>query len=381
MTYYLLPRTSISLYKCIEYIEQEALPESVLSNSLAFYLYEIKERLDSQAKEWDIFKKYTNPYEYINTVVPTYKKCVAKYKCLSRSYFKMIEMIHTFNLLFASSSIQSFHLAEGPGGFIEALADIRRSPTDKYTGMTILDDKNDNNIPAWKKTDIFLRQHPNVCIETGEDKTGDILSLANFRYCAEKYKSSMELITADGGFDFSVDFNKQENSIAKLLFAQTCFALTMQKKNGAFILKIFDCFMQHTVDILYLLSSFYEKVYVFKPNTSRYANSEKYIICKGFLFKDATDFYPFLEAAFAKMAASNSEYVANFLNIIPNSYFTNKLEEYNAFFGEKQIENIQNTITIIEDKNRQYKIDALIQANIQKCVQWCNKYNIETNVF
>ena len=30
----------------------------------------------------------------------------------------------------------------------------------------------------------------------------------------------MHLLTADGGFDFSVDFNKQEISIAKLLFAQ-----------------------------------------------------------------------------------------------------------------------------------------------------------------
>ncbi|NBQ09754.1 MAG: hypothetical protein EBU47_09615, partial [Betaproteobacteria bacterium] len=122
-------------------------------------------------------------------------------------------------------------------------------------------------------------------------------------------------------------------------------------------------------------------VYIFKPNTSRYANSEKYIICKDFLFKDSTEFYPHLDSAFEKMSAANSEYVANFLNTSPNSYFTNKLEEYNAFFGEKQIENIQNTITIIEDKNRQYKIDALIQANIQKCVQWCHKYNIETNVF
>ena len=42
------------------------------------------------------------------------------------------------------------------------------------------------------------------------------------------------------GFDFSVDFNQQEKMSAKLIFAQICYALIMQKKGGHFILKFFD---------------------------------------------------------------------------------------------------------------------------------------------
>ena len=72
----------------------------------------------------------------------------------------------------------------------------------------------------------------------------------------------MDLITADGGFDFSIDFNNQEVQIAKLLFAQVCFAITMQKQGGTFILKLFDCFMQHSIDIIYILSSFFQMHYV-----------------------------------------------------------------------------------------------------------------------
>ena len=56
----------------------------------------------------------------------------------------------------------------------------------------------------------------------------------------------------------------------------------MQKKEGHFILKIFDIFSKTTLDILYLLSSVYKQVYIVKPNTSRLANSEKYIVCKNF---------------------------------------------------------------------------------------------------
>jgi 23S rRNA U2552 (ribose-2'-O)-methylase RlmE/FtsJ len=284
MTYYLLPKSSPLIYKYITCIEQESPPVPIISNSLSEYLYETKKKLDEREKEWDVFKKYTNPYEYIHTPIPFKKKCISKYKPLSRSYFKMIEMVNTFNLYYDTKPIKSFHLAEGPGGFIEAMAGLRKCPNDTYIGMTIIDDNQDPNIPGWKKTESFLRQNKNVYIETASDKTGNILSLDNLVYCKDKYASSMDLITGDGGFDFSMDFNNQEIHIAKLLFGQIAYAVTMQKKGGSFILKIFDSFMQHTIDLLYILSSFYEKVYIMKPNTSRYANSERYIVCKDFIF-------------------------------------------------------------------------------------------------
>jgi 23S rRNA U2552 (ribose-2'-O)-methylase RlmE/FtsJ len=455
MTYYLLPKSSPLLYKYITCIEKDCPPIPIISNSLSEYLYETKKKLDEREKEWDVFKKYTNPYEYIHTPIPfttlknsngtsftcstklpvtisndalmerpnsnlhgykptkimnspwsttdkdlypshegvdsnlyrLKKKCISKYKPLSRSYFKMIEIVNTFNLYYDAKPIKSFHLAEGPGGFIEAMAGLRKCPHDIYIGMTIVDDNQDPNIPGWKKTESFLRQNKNVYIETGSDKTGNILSLENFVYCKDTYASSMDLITGDGGFDFSIDFNNQEIHIAKLLFGQIAYAVTMQKKGGSFILKIFDSFMQHTIDLLYILSSFYEKVYIMKPNTSRYANSERYIVCKDFIFSSCEKFYPFIYKAFEKML-SNDLYIHRFINI-PLSYcFTSKLEEYNAIIGQQQIENIHYTISLIENKHKQEKIDNLIRVNIQKCIQWCTKYNISyhpiitnTNVF
>jgi 23S rRNA U2552 (ribose-2'-O)-methylase RlmE/FtsJ len=283
--------------------------------------------------------------------------------------------------------INTFHLAEGPGGFIEALVGLRKCSLDNYVGMTILDNNNDSNIPAWKKSEYFLKHNKNVFIEKGVDNTGNILSLENFEYCKDKYASKMDLVTADGGFDFSIDFNNQEINISRLLFAQVSFALIMQKKGGSFILKIFDSFMQHTIDILFILSSFYEKVYIIKPQTSRYANSEKYIVCKGFLFSKIDNYYNLLYNAFEKMLSSQ-EYIRRFINInIPLSFIV-RLEEYNAIFGQQQIENIYYTLSLIKNKNKQEKIDNLIKMNIQKCILWCIKYNIpynqinnDTNIF
>jgi 23S rRNA U2552 (ribose-2'-O)-methylase RlmE/FtsJ len=360
-------------------------PSPIISNSLSFYLYEIKGKLEEKEKEWDIFKKYTNPFEYIHTVVPFKKKCVSKYRPLSRSFFKMIEMINTFQLNFDSKPIKTFHLAEGPGGFIEAIAETRKCPHDSYVGMSILDDE-DPNIPAWKKTEHFLREHRNVYIETGADRTGDILSVDNFKYCKDKYGSNMNLITADGGFDFSMDFNSQEIHISKLLFAQVCYALVMQKLGGTFILKIFDCFMSHTIDIMHILTAFYDKVYIMKPRTSRYANSEKYVVCKGFKFGDSKTFYPYLINAFEKMILPHPPgleegFTQRFLNIPPSYHLLKRIEEYNAIFGQQQIENIHYTISLIENKYKQDKIDTLIRLNVQKCVHWCLKNSIPFNQF
>tara|TARA_B100001175_G_C19512562_1_gene644872 strand:- start:4398 stop:5588 length:1191 start_codon:yes stop_codon:yes gene_type:complete len=376
MTYYLLPRSNKYIYKDLYY--QEIENNIVISNSLAKYLYEIKEKITDIDKAWDVYKKFTNPYEYIHTSTPQFKRPISKYKPLSRSYFKMIEILHTFSIYY-KTSIKSFHLAEGPGGFIEALLHQRSNPNDTYIGMTLLDENADTNIPAWKKSQLFLKDNSNVLLENGIDGTGDILNIDNFEYVVKKYDSSFELVTADGGFDFSFDFNKQESVISKLLFAQIAYGLCIQKKDGTFILKIFDCFMNHTIDLLYLLSSFYKKTYIVKPKTSRYANSEKYIVCSGFLYTSNSEFYSYIHSCFQNMLKKDYEYCRFLSNDIP-LYFIQKLEEYNSVFGQTQLKNINYTISLMSNKTKQDKINNLVRGNIQKCIQWCISNKISYNI-
>ena len=154
----------------------------------------------------------------------------------------------------------------------------------------------------------------------------------------------------------------------------------MQKKGGCFILKIFDCFMQHTIDLLSILSSFYDKVYIVKPNTSRYANSEKYIVCKNFTyFQNSQYYYDIFYKPFCNMINNEDRYIKRFLNIDISLHFISKLQEYNAIFGQQQLENIYHTFTIIHNKSKMDKYQSNIRNNILKCINWCNKYGLETN--
>lgn len=348
--------------------------------SLNHYLTEIKGKIsECDDDDWNINKKYTNPYEYIYT--NSVRTSVCRYKPISRAYFKMIEILNTFQfpLFETAAPVEMFALAEGPGGFIEAVSNYRNNPEDKYYGMTI-EDPTDTEVPGWKKTANFLRQHPNVFLEKGADLTGNILNLENFKHVTTKFKNKCELVTGDGGFDFSADFNSQEINITRLLFGQIAYAVCIQKRGGSFVLKCFDCFYKATAELIYLLSTMYEKVYVVKPNTSRYANSERYLVCINFLHSDSRTYAPAFEQLMANICSGDAGFIRSFFNgvKIPMFYYS-KLEECNSIIGQMQIDNIYTTLALIENRYRADKINFYMKTNLQKCIKWCIKNRMEYN--
>ena len=353
----------------------------LISKTLHDYLNTTKTEIDIHYDNWDKVKKYTNPYEYIHSQIPNCKISVSKYKPLSRSYFKFIEMANTFSLVDCNNGtgepLKSFHLAEGPGGFIEAMVNLRKNPADIYYGMTLLN--SDVNVPGWHKSQHFLNKNTNVIIERGSSGDGDLLNPNNLVYVHDNYKNSMDMVTGDGGFDFSIDFNQQESMSAKLLFAQICYALIVQKKGGNFVLKFFDTFSRASVEMIYILNVFYENVYIVKPYTSRYANSERYVVCKKFKPQSTTSYLSMFNSILSNM--TDQCYVTSLLKQKMPYYFIIKMEEINAILGQQQLETIVYTLSLIQtnNKNNDNKIEQLINSNIHKCSTWCLKNNIHYN--
>tara|TARA_Y100000389_G_scaffold150951_1_gene150608 strand:- start:6546 stop:7703 length:1158 start_codon:yes stop_codon:yes gene_type:complete len=373
MSYFLLPQLNHTLLSTnLEVTIGEN--DNVISKSLYTYLNDMKGQIDNYSTHWDIYKKYTNAYEYIHTIIPYTKQSVCKLKPLSRSFYKLIEIYNLLGLEFTEENIKTFHLAEGPGGFIEAISQLRSNDKDIYNGMTLIND--DDNIPGWKKSKYFLSKHQNVFIEKGLDNTGDLLNVKNLWYCYDKYKNSMELVTGDGGFDFSIDFNKQENLSIKLIFCQICYAIALQKPGGTFIIKIFDIFTQATIDILYILSIVYNKVYIIKPCTSRTANSERYVVCKNFKLTNTYDIIKKMSTFFPIINSDTN--IKRFLNIDIPYLYINKLEDINAIMGQQQLENILGTLYLL-DNNKPDKIETTRKNNVQKCIQWCIKHKLPYN--
>ena len=241
--------------------------------------------------------------------------------------------------------------------------------------------------PDGKKSDDFLLHNPIVQIENGADGTGDLTHAENLKYCWDHYHGTMDLITGDGGFDFSIDFNRQEISSTQLIFCQIAFAIAMQAKGGTFIIKFFDTFTPASLDLLYLLSTLYDKVYFVKPNTSRCANSEKYIVCKYFRLEKTLDIvkkiYDLMEN-FHK-----DKYILRILTVDIQKIYSIRIEEFNAIYGQHQLESISNTLQIISEPCTE-KLHNMNKKHILKCKGWCKKHdmpqhndilNHSTNIF
>lgn len=387
MSYFALPKitTDYELKSVVE-CRTDGNHDTVINRTLNIYLNTAKAQIDSRQVEWDRFKKYTNPYEYIHTPVPSAKTAVCKLRPLSRSFYKMIEITKTMRLLdFTDKTpIKTFHFAEGPGGFIEATAYMRDNSDDRYHGMSLINDE-DSSIPGWKKSKSFLDKNPNVTIERGATGNGDMLEPDNLKHCFENHQASVDLATADGGFDFTTDFNHQEVMSLRLMFAQAAFAIATQKVGGSFVMKVFDTVKEASVDILYILASVYEQVFFIKPNTSRQANSERYVVCKNFKLPDSKglviSMYHVLQAF--REGAPPTRFLA-----IPVPYlFTSALQEINAIYGQAQIECISQTLNLMTSAPHD-RIENLKKAHITRCLNWCtkfrmpyNKVNISANIF
>ena len=378
--------------------------QCIISESIYSYLCKSKRTIETcNSDEWDAMKKFTNPYEFIHTAIPGQKCAISKMKPLSRSFYKMIEIIKHCKLFpfqqqqSSEVPIRTFHLAEGPGGFIEAVAHIRANSDDVYHGMTLVDERS-AGCPGWNKSRAFLERNPNVIIEYGADGTGDLLSLSNYDACCAKYGQrgqQMEFISADGGFDFSSDFNHQEVLAQNLIVAEVLYAISLQKYEGTFVLKIFDIFTKVTVDLLQLLCGVYDDVIIFKPGTSRIANSEKYVVCKRFnicdedarksLIATCRQFFVGIGNNYATNAARSSKSNAHMLGVSGilraehhGIQLLARIEEINVLLGQQQIENIATTVSLIQSKMYD-RLESYKRTNVQKCIMWCERYNIPYN--
>ena len=358
--------------------------KSHISKSVEKYLSRIKNNINKYPNQWDNFKKISNPYEYIHTNIPKFKTSISEYIPVSRAFFKFVEIYNQNQLNeYFCKPIKSFHLAEGPGGFIEAINHVRsQNPRDLYYGITLIEDS--QNIPNWNKLQSLIDTQDNIIIENGLDGTGDLFNPNNYNDLKEKYMGTMDLITADGGFDFSVNFNHQETQALRLLLTEVIYTFMLQKNGGVFIFKMFDTFKKASIDIIYLLSCFYEKINVVKPNTSRYANSEKYIVCKNFNYEEKNlqqinqKLYNILYVI--NKIDFNDFFIHSILDLNYNLHFKNQIEELNIILANQQIENIQHTIRLIENNERKNeKLQQLQHNNIQKCIQWCLRNNMKYN--
>jgi 23S rRNA U2552 (ribose-2'-O)-methylase RlmE/FtsJ len=350
---------------------EEVIPSiSALETDINALKKEIETSFDDTF-DWDLWKKLGNPYEFIYT--PSKDKyplpSISIQNPLSRSYFKLWEIFKIFDIKFPQS-MRTAHVCEGPGGFIQCAYDWAEKTNVKIkatTAMTLRPDH--SSIPGWKRASNFLKKYPGINVEYGPNRDGNIMNPENQEYFIEKARTS-HLFTADGGFDFSEEYDKQEINMFPLILNSAIIALNVLAQNGICVIKIFDTHYQITKDLMGLLASQFRQWCVYKPATSRPCNSERYFI--GMEYRGRSEK---VIMALRQLRGEYDENLVSFLTPDFSNAFAKTFEEQNKSILERQHSAISYILDISKKRSyEEYYKEVLSMRGASE--EWCKRFGI-----
>ena len=382
----------------VNYTESHKLKDPNFHIDLYNIIIKYKTFIDDEliSHKWYKLKLFTNLFELISYNNLNYNiSPLIDYIPLSRAYFKFQELIIEHDLIDnKKNTIRYAGLAEGPGGFIECFINYRRScfqdTYDNIYCITLKSNATVNNhphtcTPEWNKIQNLInsrkKMKAKIILSYGKDNTGDLYNLDNILYFRDEILSDggkVDLVSGDGGLDYSANFNFQEQICFHLIFCEIVSAFTILKIGGIFVLKIFDIHTSNTLQLLFILSNYFENIIITKPYTSRPANSEKYVVCKHFMGVSEL----FLNKLFQivnkwTMTKKRNYYVDNLFAIKVPRYFKKNIQNYCNYISKFQIENILKTI-LCRNFNKQ-QIDSLLRSQITHTIYWAIKYKQPIN--
>jgi hypothetical protein len=341
-------------------------------------LQQVKHAIQNESR-WDDFKKITNPYEYVFlSWNRRSSRSVSTRQPLSRSYFKMVELWKQVNvgtelatLIARDGGLKTAHAAEGPGGFIEACweqGERQGWQVQQTDAITLRSDA--RNIPGWRKAARFLAERPQIHIHEGADGTGDILKRIN-QDAFVAIAQGAHLYTADGGFDFSSDYDAQEDSIFPLLVAEFLIGLQVLTPGGCMIIKCFDTLERPTQDLLWMASRCFCEWSLVKPKTSRAGNAERYFVGKGRLthIEDTIAFLQTIQEQQAwytpllEIQEDRKEWIV----------WRQQILEFQERLEHQEYDVIRKTLDLIHAHDFP-RIRSLVRDNIRRSLEWCREF-------
>ena len=357
MNYYILPKKNDKISINIKTTSGEKI-EPYVSSSVYHYLNIVLRQIEEIKKKdnvinYDLIYKISNPYEFIFSNVPGLKYSVSKLKPLNNIFYIFMEILINFNILdfFNNGEIKTFFYGKNISSTIECMNMLREDYNDVY------------------------QFHSEIQSITREDFNSNEKKSFDFMFFELK------------------NYVNEEQANEYIISMIRCLQriLIYQKKNGICVIKLNNLFYKPLIDILYILTNLYDKIYIVKMNTTNIVNGELIIVCKNFIQNDeywvehdsikylglANDLQLQLENI--NKSEESGQLIESIIDNKLPYYFINKIEDSNVNIGHSQIEQLDLILYMIKNKNRDDKIETIKKNNIIKCVQWCEKYKIPYN--
>lgn len=294
---------------------------------------------------WDFYKMFCNPFELIYPKLSYASESDAIYqgkRVPSRAYFKLLEIFNNVKGLSKFMRLKDIKiacLAEAPGGFIRAIGD--KIGADNIQVIHTIS-QGDTSSLKYSEDLLNFKEQKKIKITYG-----NLFSPKDVDKFIKDAQGSM-LITADGGISTKeVDYD-QEKELYKLILAEVYVALQIAVEGSTLVLKIFDTNTKAMVDLIWLLNSYFKDVCIYKPQMSRPANAERYLICAEFKASKVSN--QLLNELRGLIVSQG--YINELLPSTPQSNFvytdfSNRLRGYGYRLSDNQYKKIKEILEII----------------------------------
>lgn len=181
----------------------------------------------------------------------------------------------------------------------------------------------------------------------------------------DKSKSNADLIVCN----FSHD-EEYKNYI--ILLQQLLISQKYQNSKGSLVIKLSGTYTLQTLKLIYILISFYEESYIYKPLLSKASNSEKYLICKNFKSKDDKLIYNIEKI----IVNYKDKYIFDiFLSLILPREFINTFKFINIKIAN-YFQIVLNDIIIYIKENNYFgdKYHSYKKKQIENSIFWINNF-------
>ena len=321
------------------------------------------------------FERHVDDYDAdINNVSKAYFNIDPKLNIVDTTFYKVWELLFMFPVIdIDKSGFVSVHLDDNTGGHFQATMLFR----DKFAKKGL--SKNDNYYIITSDTEY-------------KNKSNTVATLLDYykkekpvRVLSQKTlpKGKADLITANGKFIWK-NIIIQEQDAIKLLLKQLVDALQIQEKGGHFIIKIYESFTEITEKYISIILTFYNEVYIVKPLMSRYASTEKYLVCLD--FKNIKDQNKKIDRLNKILNEADKYKNKNIIDFFSGIKLSDELQatliSSNIELANKQFIQINEMVDFINKQNYrgdEYNKQRLMQIDATK--YWLSNYFPEQNDF
>ncbi|KAG8042517.1 hypothetical protein G9C98_005151 [Cotesia typhae] len=296
---------------------------------------------------------------------------------LNRAAVKMANIDKACDFIFTQPQVlgknEPLYFADvcaGPGGFSEYVL-WRKKWGAKGFGFTL---RNSND---FRLEDFYAASPETFHPVYGPKQDGNIYDPDNQqafqRIIMQSTKNKgVHFMMSDGGFSVDGQENIQEILSKQLYLCQCLVALEIVREGGHFVTKVFDLFTPFSAGLVYIMHRCFRRVCIFKPNSSRPANSERYLICEDKLpgTEDVIQYFDEVNKLILKNDPNKDVIELVPLDILQgDENFFMYLKESNESLGSKQVVGLLKIAAYCEDPTLNEKRQFQLR---KKCLQYWN---------